>query len=324
MAKLRLTLACWDYDRTRPLKDGVVRPEGVELNVVNAPVQEIFHRMARFREFDVSEFSCSTYTVLRGRGEPFIAIPVFPSRVFRHSAIFVNTGAGIKAPADLRGKRVGVEKYHMTAAVWIRGILEDEYGVAPKDVLWYEGGEGARVKEVDIQLPPAIRLTPVPGDRSLGDMLDKGELDALIGARRPAPFTAGSPRVRRLFPNFREVERAYYQKTGFFPIMHTVMIREELARENAWLPRSLYQAFLEAKRIAYQKLAETGVLAYALPGLMAEAEESRALMGDDPFPYGVEKNRKTLETLTRYTFGQGLAPRQLKMEEMFPESLLDT
>lgn len=324
MAKLRLTLACWDYDRTRPLKDGVVRPEGVELNVVNAPVQEIFHRMARFREFDVSEFSCSTYTVLRGRGEPFIAIPVFPSRVFRHSAIFVNTGAGIKAPADLRGKRVGVEKYHMTAAVWIRGILEDEYGVAPKDLLWFEGGEGSRVKEVDIQLPPAIRLTPVPGDRSLGDMLDKGELDALIGARRPAPFTAGSPRIRRLFPNFREVERAYYQKTGFFPIMHTVMIREELARENAWLPRSLYQAFLEAKRIAYQKLAETGVLAYALPGLMAEAEETHALMGDDPFPYGVEKNRKTLETLTRYTFGQGLAPRQLKMEEMFPESLLDT
>lgn len=324
MPRLRLTLACWDYDRTRPLKDGVVRPEGVELNVVNAPVQEIFHRMARFREFDVSEFSCSTYTVLRGRGEPFIAIPVFPSRVFRHSAIFVNTGAGIQAPADLRGKRIGVEKYHMTAAVWIRGILEDEYGVAPKDVLWYEGGEGSRVKEVDIQLPPAIRLTPVPGDRSLGEMLDKGELDALIGARRPVPFTAGSPRIRRLFPNYREVERAYYQKTGFFPIMHTVMIREELARENAWLPRSLYQAFLEAKRVAYQKLAETGVLAYALPGLMAEAEESRALMGDDPFPYGVEKNRKTLEKLTRYTFGQGLAPRQLKMEEMFPESLLDT
>ena len=324
MPKLKLTLACWDYDRTRPLREGVVRPEGVELNVVNAPVQEIFHRMARFREFDVSEFSCSTYTVLRGRGEPFIAIPVFPSRVFRHSAIFVATGAGIQAPADLRGKRVGVEKYHMTAAVWIRGILEDEYGVAPKDMLWYEGGEGSRVKEVDIHLPPAIRLTHVPGDRSLGEMLDKGELDALIGARRPVPFTAGSPRIRRLFPNYREVEQAYYRKTGFFPIMHTVMIREELVRENPWLPRSLYQAFVEAKRIAYQKFAETGVLAYALPWLVAEAEETQALMGNDPFPYGVEKSRKTLETLTRYTFGQGLAPRQLKMEEMFPESLLGT
>jgi 4,5-dihydroxyphthalate decarboxylase len=324
MAKLKLTLACWDYDRTRPLKEGVVSPEGVELNVLNLPVEEIFHRMGRFREFDASEFSCSTYTVLRGRGEPFIAIPVFPSRVFRHSFIYVNADAGIKVPADLRGKRVGVPKYHMTAAVWIRGILEDEYGVAPKDLLWFEGGEGARVKEVDIQLPPAIRVTHVPGDRNLGQMLDAGELDALAIARRPAPFAAGSPRIRRLFPNFREVERAYYQKTGNFPIMHTVVIREELVRQNPWLPRSLYQAFVEAKRIAYQRLSETGVLIYSLPWLMAEAEETVALMGNDPFPYGVERSRKTLETLAGYTFGQGLAPRRLKVEEMFPESMLDT
>ena len=212
----------------------------------------------------------------------------------------------------------------MTAAVWVRGILEDEYGVPPKDLLWYEGGEGARVKEVDIQLPPAIRLTHVPRDRNLGEMLDAGELDILFGARRPAPFAAGSPRIGRLFPNFREAERAYYQKTGIFPIMHTVVIREELVRENPWLPRSLYQAFSEAKRIAYQKFAETGVLAYALPWLVAEAEETQALMGSDPFPYGVEKSRKTLETLAGYTFNQGLAPRRLKVEEMFSESLLDT
>jgi len=324
LASLKLTLACGDYDRTRALKDGAVRPEGVELNVVHLPVAEIFHRMGRFREFDVSEFSCSTYTVFRGRGEPVIAIPVFPSRVFRHSAIYVNTGAGIQAPADLRGKRVGVPKYHMTAAVWARGILEDDYGVAPKDLLWYEGGEGARVKEVEIRLPPAIRVQSVPADRDLGEMLDAGELDALVGARRPAPFAAGSPRIRRLFPDFREVERAYYRRTGIFPIMHTVVIREELARENPWLPGSLYQAFVEAKRIAYQRLAETGVLVYALPWLMAEAEETHALMGNDPFPYGVEKSRKTLETLAGYTFNQGLAPRWLKVEEMFPEPLLDT
>ena len=324
MAKLRITLACGDYDRTRPLKDGTVEPEGVELNVVNAPVDQIFHRMGRFKEFDVSEFSCSTYTVLRGRGEPFIAIPVFPSRVFRHSAIYVRADAGIKEPADLRGKRVGVPKYHMTAAVWIRGILEDEYGVAPKDLFWFEGGERSQMKEVDIQLPPAIRVTKVPGDRNFAEMLEAGELDALVGARRPAPFAAGSSRIRRLFPNFREVERAYYQKTGIFPIMHTVVIREELVRQNPWLPRNLYQAFVEAKRIAYQRLAETGILTFALPWLMAEAEETRALMGDDPFPYGVERSRKTLETLAGYTFGQGLAPRRLAPEEMFPESMLDT
>ncbi len=324
MARLKITLACGDYDRTRSLKDGMVEPEGVELNVVNLPVDEIFHRMGRFKEFDVSEFSCSTYTVLRGRGEPLVAIPVFPSRVFRHSAIYVRADAGIKEPADLRGKRVGVPKYHMTAAVWIRGILEDEYGVAPKDLLWFEGGERSQMKEVDIQLPPAIRVTKVPGDRNFAEMLEAGELDALVGARRPAPFAAGSPRILRLFPDFRAVERAYYQKTGIFPIMHTVVIREELVRQNPWLPRNLYRAFVEAKQIAYQRLAETGILTFALPWLMAEAEETEAIMGPDPFPYGVERSRKTLETLAGYTFGQGLAPRRLTPEEMFPESMLDT
>jgi len=262
--------------------------------------------------------------VLRGRGEPFVAIPVFPSFIFRHSSIYVNANAGIRAPQDLRGKRVGVPKYHMTAAVWIRGLLEDEYGVAPKDLFWYEGGEGTKIKEVDIQLPPEIRRQAVPGDRTLGDLLDAGELDAFVGARRPAPFAAGSPRIRRLFPDFRRVERAYYQKTGIFPIMHTVVLRQELAREHPWLPMSLFKAFAEAKALAYQQLNQTVALAYALPWLLAEAEETRTLMGDDPFPYGVARARKTLETLAGYTFRQGLAPRRLAVEEMFAESTLAT
>jgi len=322
MSKLQLTFACNDYDRTVALRTGAVRPEGVDLNVLTLGPEETFYRMARFREFDVSEFSLSTYTVLRGRGEPLVAIPVFPSFMFRHGAIFVRAGAGIEEPRDLVGKRIGVPKYHMTAAVWVRGILEDEYGVAPKDLLWFEGGEGTKVKEVDVTLPPGVRCEPVPGDRTLGDMVAAGELDAFVGARRPAAVATG--KVRRLFPDFRRAERAYYEKTGIFPIMHTVVLREELARQHPWLPRSLYDAFVEAKRVAYARLDMTAALLYALPWLVAEIEETRALMGDDPFPYGIARNRKTLETLAGYTFGPGLAPRRLAVEEMFWESLLAT
>ena|SRR2546425_5245428 len=321
MGKLNLTLALGDYDRTLDLKTGVVRPEGVDLNILTLGPEEAFYRMGRFREFDVSEFSFSTYTIRRGRGEPLIAIPVFPSQMFRHSAIFVSDRAGIRDPRDLRGKRVGVPKYHMTAAVWIRGILEDEYGVAPKDMLWFEGGEGARVKEVDVTLPPDIRLEPVAGDKNLGDMVAAGELDAFIGARRPAAFGKG---VSRLFPDFRAAERAYYQKTAIFPIMHTVVLKEELATQHPWLPRSLYAAFAQAKQHAYRRLHDTAALLTSLPWQVAEAEETRVLMGDDPFAYGIARNRTTIETLAGYTFRQGLAPRRLGIQDMFVESLLDT
>ena len=319
VARLNLTLACGDYDRTRAIRTGEVQLDGVDLNVVTLAPEEMFYRMARFREFDVSELSLSTYTVLRGRGEPLVAVPVFPSFSFRHSSIFVGAAAGIAAPKDLIGKRVGVPKYHMTAAVWIRGMLEDEYGVAPKDVHWFEGGEGSLVKEVDVTLPPDVRRESVPAGRNLGDMVAAGELDAFVGARRPAAF---GERVRRLFPDFRRVERAYYEKTGIFPIMHTLVLKEELARQHPWLPRSLYDAFVEAKRLAYQRLQFTAALPVSLPWLVAEAEETKALMGDDPFPYGVARNRKTLETLAGYTYRQGLAPRRLKVEEMFWESTL--
>jgi len=324
MAKLHLTMACAEYDRTRPLIEGIVRPEGAELNCLILGWEEMFYRMGRFREFDVSEFSCSTFTVLKGRGEDLVAIPVFPSRMFRHSCIYVHTGAGIHKPEDLKGKRVGVPKYHMTAAVWIRGMLEDEYGVKPQDMLWFEGGEAAHVKEVDHRLPPAVRVEQVPGGKVLGDMVAAGELDAYVGARMPKAFAAGAPTIRRLFPDYREAERAYFKKTGLFPIMHVVVIRGELARQHPWLPASLYNAFCQAKAVALQRMLEAGALAYALPWLLAEFEETKALMGPDPWPYGVAANRKTLETLSRYTFEHGLAPKRLRAEDMFPEGLLAT
>ena len=321
MAKLTLTFAIGDYDRTSALKTGAVTPDGVELNILTLGPEEIFYRMGRFREFDACEFSLSTYTIRRGRGEPLIAIPVFPSKMFRHSAIFVRDAAGIREPKDLRGKRVGVPKYHMTAAVWIRGILEDEYGVAPKEMLWFEGGEGAKVKEVDVTLPPEIRMEHVPDGRNLGDMVAAGELDAFIGARRPAAFGRG---VSRLFPDFRKAERAYYQKTSIFPIMHTVVLKEDLVQQYPWLPRNLYTAFVAAKQHAYRRLNDTAALLTSLPWQVAEAEESRALMGDDPFAYGIAANRKVVETLAGYTFRQGLAPRRLTIEDMFVPSMLDT
>jgi 4,5-dihydroxyphthalate decarboxylase len=314
MAKLNLTLALGDYDRTQALKTGAVKPEGVDLNILTLGPEEVFYRMGRFREFDAAEFSLSTYTIRRGRGEALIAIPVFPSQMFRHSSIFVRVGAGIAEPKDLRGKRVGVPKYHMTAAVWIRGM-------APREMLWFEGGEGAKVKEVDVTLPPDVRLQLVPGDKNLGDMVAAGELDAFIGARRPAAF---GTRVHRLFPDFRTAERVYYEKTGIFPIMHTVVLKAELVEQHPWLPRSLYTAFAEAKQLAYRRLHDTAALLTSLPWQVAEAEETRALMGDDPFPYGVARTRKTAETLADYGFRQGLAPRRLTMEEMFVPSLLDT
>jgi len=321
MSKLNLTLAMCDYDRTLALKTGAVTPQGVELNVLTLTPEEIFYRMGRFREFDVSELSLSTYTIRRARGEPLIAIPVFPSQSFRHSAVFVRDGAGIREPRDLRGKRMGVPKYHMTAAVWIRGILEDDYGVAPKDMRWFEGGEGAAVKEVDVTLPPDVELHHVSGDRTLGEMLAAGDLDAYMGARRPASYGKG---VSRLFPDYRHVERAWYERTGIFPIMHTVVLKQELVTEHPWLPRSFYTAFVEAKRQAYERIDFTAALLTSLPWQMAEAEETQALMGDDPFAYGIARNRKNVETLVGYSHRQGLAPRRLAVEEMFVESLLDT
>ena len=321
MGKLELTVALGDYDRTSALRTGLVCPEGVELNVLTLSPDEMFYRMGRFREFDVSEFSLSTYTIRRGRGEPLIAIPVFPSRMFRHSSVYVRDGAGIAGPRDLRGKRMGVPKYHMTAAVWIRGILEDEYGVAPKDMQWFEGGEGASVKEVDVTLPPEIPLQYVSGDRHLGQMLAAGELDAYMGARKPPGFGKG---ISRLFPDYRRVERDWYAKTGIFPIMHTVVLKEELAQRHPWLPRNLYAAFMAAKQHAYQRLDSTAALATSLPWQVAEAEETRALMGDDPFPYGIARNRTNIETLVGLSHRQGLARRRLSLQEMFVESLLDT
>ncbi len=320
MSTLRLSLACGPYDRTDALRSSLVHPEGIDL--VYVPIQsppELFARMLTTQAYDASEMSCAHDLIHRGRGDyPFVAIPVFPSRMFRHGYIFVNAEAGIEGPQDLAGKRVGVPEYSQTAAVWIRGLLQDEYDVRPESIRWYAGGVNAPGGRPDVLFnpPPAsISITRI-ADRTLNDMLVDGALDALIGARKPAAL-GRDPRVRRLFPNYRELERDYYRDTGIFPIMHTVVIRESLYREQPWVADSLFKAFVQAKEWCLAQMRFSSSLRYTLPWLHAELEEMGELFGADPWPYGLAPNRKTLETLVRYLVEQGFLRDPPPLEDLF-------
>jgi 4,5-dihydroxyphthalate decarboxylase len=319
---LRLTLAAGHYDRTEALRDGRVRAEGVDLNYLMLPVEEIFWRMAQYREFDAAEFSLGGYLVRRGRGaDDLVAMPVFPSRFFRHSGIFVHTGAGIDQPQDLRGKRVGVPEYPMTAAVWVRGILADDYGVRPEDMEWVQGGleEPGRLPFEPAE-PPGVRVGFAPADRSLAQMLAAGEIDALVTARTPSTFERRGGPVRRLFADPWTVEREYFARTGMFPIMHTLVIKREVLESDPWVAATLFKAFDAAKALALADLTQTSALPLSLPFLVQHAYETTALMGDDFWPYGLEPNRRTLETFVRYAHEQRLIPEPLPIEALFAAS----
>lgn len=320
---LPLTLACWDYDRVRPLQDGRVRPEGIDLTFLNFIVEETFFRMLRHREFDVAELSMSSYTVsLTRENPPFIALPVFPSRFFRHSSIYVNADAGITAPKDLIGKKIGVPEFQMTAPVWIRGILADHYGVPVESCTYFTGGEESpdRDEKIKLDLPPEIRVQPIGPGKTLAQMLKDGEIDALHTARKPSTYDG--VRVKRLFEDFVPVEKAYYEETGIFPIMHVIALRREVYEKNRWIAMNLFTAFREAQALVYRDLAETAALKDMLPWLHAHVEEATRLMGPDFWPYGLQKNRAGLETFLRYHHAQGLSKRLVAPEEMFaPETL---
>jgi 4,5-dihydroxyphthalate decarboxylase len=326
MTKLRLNLACWNYDRTRALADGSVQPDGIELNYLDLPVEETFFRMLRYREFDVAELSLSSYTVsLFAEQPPFIAIPVFPSRFFRHSCIYVNAAANIRTAKDLVGKRVGTPEYQMTAPVWIRGILSEHYGVPLDGVTYHTGGEEepGRPEKLRLELPSHINVQPIGATQTLSRMLAGGEIDALYTARMPSTFSLQGGAVRRLFPNYKDVEQEYYRNTRIFPIMHAVAIRREVYEQNRWVAQSLYKAFVEAQRRTYEDLYVTAALKAMLPWLTSHVEETRALMGEDFWAYGIESNRATLATFLRYHHEQGLSKRLLEPEELFaPETML--
>ena len=320
MEKLHLTVACGDYDRTKTLQDGTVQPEGIRLNYLPLQAEEIFWRMSNFLEFDASEMSLSNHITMVSRGNsPFVAIPVFPSRYFRHSCIFINADSGIKGPQDFKGKKIGVPEYSITAAVWIRGFLSDECGVRAQDVQWLVGGqeEAGRKERVRLNLPPEIKVSLIPEDKTLNGMLESGAIDGLISARSPSCFVKGSPKVRRLFPNYKEVEIDYYKRTKIFPIMHVLVIRKDLYDRHPWVARSLYKAFCQSKDRAIQAMHISNTLACTLPWLSAEIELLKSLFGSDWWPYGIEPNRHLLETLIRYMGEQGLIDRPVKLEELF-------
>jgi 4,5-dihydroxyphthalate decarboxylase len=326
MSKLRLSLGCWNYDRTRGLLEGRIQPDGIDLTYLDMPVEETFFRMLRHQEFDVAEMSLSSYTVsLFKEQKHFIAIPVFPSRFFRHSCIYVNTKSGIKEPKDLIGKKIGNPEYQMTAPVWIRGILQDEYGVPVDTQTYYTGGEEEpnRPEKLKLDLPPRIRIQPIGERDTLAAMLRDGHIDAFYTARMPSSYKAGGlGDVRRLFESYMEIEQAYYRKTRIFPIMHTVAIRRSLYERYPWVAMSLYKAFVQSQRETYDDLYVTAALKAMLPWLTKHVEDARGLMGDDFWPYGFAPNRETLATFLRYHQEQGLSKRLLQPEELFaPETM---
>ena len=325
MARLRLSLACWDYDRTRALREGRVGVEGADLLYLALPPEATFFRMMRHREFDVAELSLSSYVLsCHGAERPFVALPVFPSRSFRHGNVYVRRGE-IERPADLRGRRVGLPEYQLTAHVWIRGILADEHDLPVDAVSYHTGGleSQGRVEKARVA-PPGIRVEPIPPGKTLVGMLADGRLEALYTPRTPSSFRRGEAGTRRLFPDYRERERDYFERTRIFPLMHVLVVRRDVYERHRWLAQNLCAAFEEAKRQAYDELLETAAQKVTLPWLTSEAEQARELMGDDYWAYGLEPNRHALDTFLRYHHEQGLSPRRLEPEDLFAAESLES
>ena len=325
MSKLTISLACCDYDRTRALFDGRVPVEGCEVIGVPMSPEEAFHRAFKYQEFDVTELSMSSYMNVQSRGgSPYIGIPAFVSRLFRHSSIYVRKDAGISKPEDLKGKTVGVPEYQMTAALWVRGILQDEYGVLPTDISWRNGGleEGGREERSPLHLPDTIDLQTIPTDETLAEHLNDGRIDAIISARAPSCYHSNDEIVR-LFPDYKAAEQAYYAKTGMFPIMHLVGIKRSIVEKHPWLPVNVYVAFLKAKRLCYEEMEQVGHLAHTMPWPVYELEQVRKLMGEDHWKYGALENEKEISAMTRYSFDQGISARKLEATDLFAESTFE-
>ena len=319
MARLSLSLACWDYDRTRPLIDGRVTPEGIDLKVQVMRPRQAFERMLATGEFDVCEMSFSNYVTLRAQPDcPLVALPVMLSKMFRHDCIYVRRDSGIKVARDLIGGRVGTMRYTSTALVFARGLLQHEFGVHARDLHWFIGGINDGVAAARPEHTPAdVRMTLLSKDQTLDQMLINGEVDALITQDIPSSFLARDPNIVRLFPNFKAVESDYYQRTGIFPAMHTVVIKAPACRENPEIAQSIYDAFCRAKDIATHGLYDTDALHLTLPFLIDHVEEARRIFGDDYFSYGLEPNRRTIAALCQYVHEQSLSSRLVSPDELF-------
>ncbi len=316
---LSLTYAGGLYDRTMALRTGEIVPEGVRLEYLTLPVEDVFWRMMRYQEYDLSEMSLASYAIAHERGEPdFMAIPVFPSRHFRLSNIYVRADSPLSALSELRGKRIGMPEYQMTAAVWLRGILAEHHGIPTESVEWRTG----RPERLAIALPPNVSVSSYAGPGGLEGALLAGEIDALMAARMPEGF-ARSGTLRRLLPDSREAEVAYYRATGLFPIMHTVVLKGALYRDHPWVARSISEAFERAKQQAFDAMYDSTALRYSLPWLTEEIEATRAVLGDDFWPYGLAANRENVDTLLRYLFEQGLTRTLLRADTLFAPNVID-
>jgi 4,5-dihydroxyphthalate decarboxylase len=318
MANRSITIGCRDYDHTRALADGSVKVDGTDLKFINlSPPSQIFLRMLHDEAYDASEMSLSNYMIALGKGDRrFVAIPVFPSRVFRHSYIWVNTEAGIARPEDLKGKKIGIADYSMTALLFVRGLLHHQYGVAPEDIHWFR----RRSEHLSIEIPPGIRIDNIARDQTLDDLLETGELDAVAVTSPPRAFLKGSPMVRRLFPDSRAVETEYYRQTGIFPIMHLVVVQRALYEQDPSIAVRLAQGFQTAKEMAFEAYEE-GLS--SLPWLNLDLEYARQILGEDVYPYGVKNNLPTLEAAALYSQEQGLTTRRFAVSELFAPETLD-
>jgi 4,5-dihydroxyphthalate decarboxylase len=322
MNDLPVTYGGIDYlDRLPPLLDGTVKPAGISLRIVpfTEPL-DLFRRVAQHTDFDAAEMSFSTYTNLVSRGDDrYIAIPFFPSRSFRHGDIYVHRDSGISQPADLRGKKVGIPQYQMTAALWQRAFLQYDYGVLPREIHWYTGGltSAGQLEPNAIPNLPGITIDLIQDSKTLEGSLAEGELSALFSPNRPPALLDGSGRIRRLFANYDAVEQEYYRRTGFFPIMHLVVIRRALYQEHLWVAASLLQAFAQAQRLGWERLQGAGALRIMLPWLTAEIEATTALMGPNHWKQGFADNYTVLDTMCTYHYEQGLSERRLSVQELF-------
>jgi 4,5-dihydroxyphthalate decarboxylase len=319
MPDVPITVASGDYDRVRALREGAVRIAGCAVTYSTIEANALFIRNLKNQEFDVSEMSFSTYIALKARGEHhYTAVPVFLSRAFRHSAIFVRSDRGIASPADLKGKRIGTPEYFTTMLVWMRGLLSDEYGVKPADLRWRLGGlEQPSQKTAPPEPVAGVDIENVLAGKTLAGMLADGELDALFTARPPSCFVKGAPNVGRLFADTRAAEQAYYRKSGVYPLMHAVGIRNSLVEQHPWMARAVFDAFLKAKEIAIADLQKLAAFSVTLPWVEAEFRATQAVLGNDIWPYGIEPNRKAIETLCRYLHEQGFTKRRMGVEELF-------
>ena len=317
---LPLTIACAEYDRTRALKDGRVTIDGCEITYLPLGPEELFFRAFRYAEFDVAELSFNSFMMATSRGKsPYVALPAFVSRHFRHSAIYIRTDRGIRTPSDLKGKLVGLPEYQQTANVWMRGIFKDEYGVDPSDIRWRTGGQDqpGRDERTPLDVPAGVEIEAIPADQTLDQMICNGELDAVFTARELSAYVRKERNIGLMFPNYRAVEADYYRRTGMFPMMHLIGVKRDLVERYPWLPGSVYSAFCRAKDIAVSELLEQAACKVTLPWPEVGVSDAIELMGNDFWKYGVAENAAAIDTLSRYSFEQGLSKRQLTAEEIF-------